>query len=84
MHGFLLLQLRRYSVVGGNVCKDRRGISIHPGQFFGMSVFLTNDSLERTMCTYRVVFVIYHLGNSVLSGYYMIGLGTARLLISLD
>ena len=35
-HGFLLF--RRHSVVGGNVCKHQRGISVHPGQIFGTPV----------------------------------------------
>ena len=82
-HGFLLLQLRRYSVEDGSVCKNQRGISVLPGQIFGVPVFLRHDSLERIMRSCRVVFVIYRCGNSVLSGHYMIGLSTPSHLFGL-
>ena len=83
-HGVLILQLRRYGVANGEVHKNQCPIHILPGQDFGMPVFLANDSLERTMHQYRVVFVIYHLGNSVLSGHYMTGLSVPARLLGLS
>ena len=58
--GILIIQLRRSGIVDGNVSKNQSPIHILPGQSFGVPIFLTNDSLERTMRQCRVVLVIYH------------------------
>ena len=70
--------------MNGEVHKNQSPIHILPGQNFGMPVFLAHDSLERTMRQYRVVFVIYHMGNSVLSGHYMTGLSVPARLLGLS
>ena len=72
------MQLGRYSEAGAGVQKDTRAINVLPGQNCGCTFSLTmrRARLQCSMQPFRVLFVIYHLGNTLTSGHYKAALST--------
>ncbi|CAE7211775.1 SPBC119.03 [Symbiodinium necroappetens] len=75
--GLLLMQLGRYREAGTSVLKDTRTISVQPGQTVAVPFFDHEEgTMQCSMQPFRVLFVIYHLGNTLTSGHYKAALST--------
>ena len=75
--GLLLMQLGRYREAGADVHKDTRAIHVLPGQSVAVPFFDHEEgTIQCSMHPFRVLFVIYHLGNTLTSGHYKAALST--------
>ena len=71
------MQLGRYREAGTSVLKDTRAINVLPGQTVAVPFFDHEEgTIQCSMQPFRVLFVIYHLGNTLTSGHYKAALST--------
>ena len=81
--GIVLLQLKRYYFHAGSAVKNREPVLIEPGRLVTLPVFRYDSWTEVEQQQFRVICVIFHLGDSVSSGHYQTALSYCAQSVSL-
>ncbi|OLQ06432.1 hypothetical protein AK812_SmicGene10277 [Symbiodinium microadriaticum] len=82
--GIVLLQLKRYLFRAGCAVKNREPVLIEPGQLVTLPVFRFNRGTEVEQQQFRVISVVFHLGDNVSSGHYQAALSYCAQSVLLD